>query len=335
MTAPDIAHWQARARKVLDVATWEYLEAGADDGITTAGAAAQWEQMALRPRILRGIGKVETGCALLGQRLRLPVLTSPNGRATRYHPDGEAAILAGTAQAGSLAILPSSVAGAAAGLAATVPGARWWQQLYAIADRARFADLLAALRDAGCTAIVLTVDLLPAAMTTTPAPPPAAWEAGAVPMPPALFTGATWDDLAWLIEAARLPVLVKGVLRGDDADRAIAAGAAGVMVSNHGGNQLDTAIGSAAALAEVAAAVGRRGLVLVDGGIRRGTSVLKAMALGADAVLVGRPTSYALAADGEAGVAAMLGGLESELARTMALCGAARLAEITPDLIGR
>lgn len=335
MSVVDVAGWRERARETLDPIVWDYLEAGADDGRTTASAAAHWEAIMLRPHILRSVHDVDTSCTLLGQQMRLPILTTPNGRATRYHPDGEAAVLAGTAQAGCMSILPSSVAGAAAGLAAVVPDANWWQQLYAVADRTQLIDLLAILRESGCTAIVLTADLLPGDTIALPAPPLAPWEAGARPMAPALFTGAGWDDLAYLVSAAKLPVLVKGVLRADDATQALAAGAAGVIVSNHGGNQLDTAIPSATALVEVVAAIGNRGTVLVDGGFRRGTSVLKALALGASAVLLGRPTSYALAADGAAGVGAMLNVVGRELARAMALCGAASLAEITPDLIGR
>ncbi|MEI9926979.1 MAG: alpha-hydroxy acid oxidase [Sphingomonas sp.] len=195
------------------------------------------------------------------------------------------------------------------------------------------AERLAELRDAGCGAVVLTADLLPDGRAAPPPPPRAAWEASAGWEGETAYTGGTLDDLAWLCAAAGVPVLVKGVLRADDAALCIEHGARGVIVSNHGGNQLDTAIASADALAAVVDACGASGEVLVDGGIRRGTAVLKALALGARAVLVGRPVSHALAAGGAEGVESMLGRLGAELARAMALCGAARLADLDRSLV--
>ena len=311
---------------MLDPETFAYLQAGDGD------AAATWESLRLRPRVLRGVEKVEIATTLFGRALPLPILTAPNGRATRYCAEGELALLEAAERACSIAVLPSSVASSAAALHRLRPAARWWQQLYMAADRNRLRDLLQSLPAGGCEAVVLTVDLL-ADGRSPPAPPLAAWEAPQVRAAlPLAFAAATLDDLAWLCAEAGLPVIVKGVLRGDDAALCAKAGAAGLIVSNHGGNQLATAISSAEALAEVVDAAGRAE-VLVDGGIRSGVSVLKALALGARAVLVGRPASHALAAGGAEAVAAMLGGLGAELSRVMALCGAGALGDLDPSLV--
>lgn len=334
-TARDVAAWRVLARQVLPADVWAYLEAGADDEISLRDAAASWQRIALLPHVLRGVTQVDTRLSLLGMPLSMPILTTPNGRATRYHADGEAAVLEGAKAAGTLSILPSSVAPNAAHLAAHCPGARWWQQLYMYRDRGEMADQVAALREAGCGALVLTADLLPDGRPAPSPPPPATWEKAAAPIPASAFSGAGMDDLAWLCRTAGdIPVLVKGVLRADDAHAIADNGAAGVIVSNHGGNQLDTAVASADALGPVVDACGDRAVVLVDGGIRRGTSVAKALALGAKAVLVGRPISYGLAAGGAEGVRAVLEALHSELARTMALCGAPDISALDRSLVG-
>jgi len=272
---------------------------------------------------------------VLGTPLALPVMTAPNGRATRFTAAGEAAVIEGAAAAGTVAVLPSSVASSLAALRALHPSATLWQQIYMWADRGRMRALLHDIGEAGCRALVLTVDLMPGEAAGPSVPSRAAWEAPAGETPAHLFMAAGMDDLAWLCAEAGMPVVVKGVLRGDDATLCLDAGAAALIVSNHGGNQLDTAIGSAEALPDVVAAVSGRAEVYVDGGIRDGLSVLKALALGARAVLVGRPVSYALAAGGGVAVAAMLEGLKEELARAMSLCGAASAAELDASFVRR
>ena len=323
------------ARERLDPAIWAYLEAGADDGITAADAAAAWARLRLRPKILRGVGEASAATRLLGSPVAQPVMIAPNGRATRYHPDGELALARAAAAEGVILLLASSAAALAPVLAKHRPDALLWQQVYPSADRAALAERLAAIRECGCRAVVLTVDLVPGDAPAPPSPPAAWWEEGAAPLPPApnIYTAAATDDLAWLCAEAGLPVVVKGVLRADDARACIEAGAAGIIVSNHGGNQLDTAVGSAEALPGVAEACAAAAEVYVDGGIRRGTSILKAIALGASGVLVGRPASHALAAAGAEGVAAMLRQLRRELERAMTLCGAADLAGIDRSLV--
>ncbi|WP_197277330.1 alpha-hydroxy acid oxidase [Sphingomonas profundi] len=318
---------RAIAREALPFDVWRYLEARADEG---THAEAAWRRWRLRPRILRGVGAVDVSTTLLGETIDLPILLAPAGRSTRYHAEGELATVNGAAQAGTIALLPSSIAHDA-----KVPAAagRAWQQLYILSDRAAMRRRLAEAEAIGIRAIVLTVDLLPGAAGEMPPPPRAAWETGRATSAASLFCGATLDDLADICAATRLPVLVKGILRGDDARACLAAGAAGLIVSNHGGNQLAGAVSSAAALPEVVECAGGRGIVLVDGGVRSGSDILKALALGADAVLLGRPTAYALAAGGSAGVTALLAGLGDALARAMALCGIARLADIHRSLV--
>lgn len=325
--------YREQAQRALDPAVWTYLERGAGAGRTTAEAAEAWQRLALRPRILRGVADTDISTTALGTPLALPVMTAPNGRATRFTADGEAAVLEGATHAGCIAVLPSSVAPNLAGLRAHHPAAHFWQQLYMLKDRSRMQDRLGAIREAGCGAIVLTVDLMPDAAPDLPPLPSAPWEAEPAAADAPLFMAAGMDDLAWLCGEAGLPVVVKGVLRGDDAALCLAAGASALIISNHGGNQLDTAISPVEALPDVVAAVEGRAEVYVDGGIRDGLSVLKALALGARGVLVGRPVSYALAAGGGAAVAGMLRGLGDELSRAMALCGARTLAELDPSLV--
>lgn len=327
--------WE-QARAALDAATWDYLVRGAGRGIAVAENRSAWEAIHLVPRIFRTSGGATlTQTAVLGQDLSLPVMTAPNGRATRFHPQGEAELARAVAGARTIALTGSSVALWLDDLRAEVPQALLWSQIYFSTDRGFLEAELDQAAAAGCRAIVLTVDLLPNPLAPDIAPPPAApWqrrEAGTRPGPD--FLAATPGDLGWLCRRSPLPVVVKGVL--DPADAVVCAdcGAAGVIVSNHGGNQLDTALPTALALPEVAAAVGHRIEVYVDGGIRTGEDVFKALALGARAVLVGRPASVALAAGGATALQDYLAALRSDLVRVMALCGAGSAADISPAMI--
>jgi 4-hydroxymandelate oxidase len=332
----DLIALEEQARQILAPDVWRYLSQGARDGATQDANLAGWRNIALRPRIFRGIEQPDLHQTVLGCPIELPVLVSPNGRATRYHADGEVAMLRGVAGAGSGAILASSVASSLKTLNRLVPNALRWSQLYFDRDRERMGRLLDVAAASECAAVVLTVDLLPDPSRPPPAPPPtASWEDEEPVLPRAqpAYVGATFGDLAWLCRRSPLPVVVKGVLRADDALHCVEAGAAGIVVSNHGGNQLDTTVATATALGPIAQAVGAKAEVYVDGGIRSGVSVLKALALGARAVLVGRPASHGLAVAGADGVALMLHILRCELHRAMALCGIANVADIAPDLL--
>ncbi len=329
----DIIALRDAAKQALDPAVWAYLEAGADDGFSVRSAEPTWQNLPLHPHILQNVDSVDLGVSVLGESLALPILTAPNGRATRYHPDGELAMMQGVEAAGGMALLPSSVVMSLPNLCEHAPHARIWQQLYMTRDRGWMREVLSIIRAANARAVVLTADLLPDGRSGPPMPQPAIWERAPTATAQGIFSAASMDDLAWLCAEAGLPVLVKGVLRADDAVHCVDVGAAGLIVSNHGGNQLDTAVSVVDALPHIVQAVAGRADILVDGGIRRGTSILKALALGAKAVLVGRPTSYALAANGRVGVADMLAFLASELRRSMMLCGVCCVADIDPSLL--
>jgi len=318
-----------------------------------ADARAAWSRQRLRPRVLRDVSQVAMATTVLGSELQVPLLVAPMAYHRMAHPDGEAASAAGAAAAGAGYILSTQATMTVEEVAEAVPRAMRWFQVYVVRDRGWTGDLVARAAAAGYRALVLTVDVpllgnrlrdlrndfrLPTGLRPANAPPAGAARQRELDADPLAQAGEfdpalTPELVGWLGERSGLPVLVKGVLRGDDALACLEAGAAGVVVSNHGGRQLDTVVATADALAEVAAAVGDRGEVYVDGGIRRGTDLVKALALGARAVLVGRPVLWGLAVGGAAGVERVLSGLAGELRLAMALCGARDLASLTPDLV--
>jgi 4-hydroxymandelate oxidase len=315
-----------------------------------AANAEAWVRIRLRPHVLRDVSRVRTATTVLGAEASLPVLVAPLAYQRLAHPDGEAATAAGTAAAGTVMVVSTMATVSLEDVAAAAPDAVRWFQLYVHRDRQYTAELVTRAAGAGYQALVLTVDTPvlghrpqeagfrqpPLANRARPGQP--------VPVPEGMGTEAyatthfdptlTLRVLDWLAERSSLPIVVKGVLRGDDAAACVDAGAAAVVVSNHGGRQLDTALAGAEALPEVVAAVGGRAEVYVDGGVRRGTDVVKALALGARAVMVGRPVLWGLATGGAGGVRAVLDRLRAELVRAMALCGAPTVADLTADLVG-
>ncbi|MDQ1680353.1 MAG: 4-hydroxymandelate oxidase [Frankiaceae bacterium] len=336
-----------RARRALPPAVWDYYSAGSGTEVTVGEAEAAWRAYRLRPRVLRDVSSVDLSCRLLGTELATPLLVAPMAFHGLAHAEGECATVAGASAAGVLPVVSTRASrrlediGAAAG--------PWWFQAYAMRDRALTEALVRRAAGAGATAVVLTVD--------TPYIGRKSKVGGvriAVPdddylvnLAQHLVPGAVGresaeqdpsigvDIIGRLAEVSGLPVLVKGVLRGDEALRCLDAGAAGIIVSNHGGRQLDRAVPSALALPEVVAAVDGLAPVLVDGGIRSGLDALVALALGADAVLVGRPILWALAADGAAGVETALRELSDDLRHVLALAGAADLAAVDAGLVVR
>jgi 4-hydroxymandelate oxidase len=349
----DLAALEAAARERLERGVYDYIAGGADAELTLADNLAAWSRLRLRPRVLRDVTEVSTATTLLGSQVPTPLLVAPMAYHRMAHPDGEAASAAGAAAAGAAYLCSTQATMSVEEVADAASDALRWFQVYVVRDRGWTADLVARAAAAGYRALVLTVDVpllgtrlrdlrndfrLPTGLKPANAPPAGAARqrelavdvlAQAGQFDPAL----TPDTIAWLAERSGLPVVVKGVLRGDDALACLDAGAAGVVVSNHGGRQLDGVVATADALSEVAEAVGGRAEVYVDGGIRRGTDILKALALGARAVLIGRPVFWGLSADGAAGVERVLSGLTAELRLAMALCGAVSLAEVTADLI--
>ena len=349
----DLEALEAAARERLDQGVYDYIAGGAEDERTVAGNLAAWSRLALRPHVLRDVTEVSTATTLLGSQVPVPLLVAPMAYHRMCHPDGEAASAAGAAAAGALYICSTQATMTVEEVALAAPGAARWFQVYVVRDRGWTAELVARAAAAGYSALVLTVDVpllgnrlrdlrndfrLPTGLSPANAPPTsAARQRGlavdVLAQAGQFDPGLTPEVIGWLAERSGLPVVVKGVLRGDDAAACLEAGAAGVVVSNHGGRQLDTVVATADALAEVAAAVGDRAEVYVDGGVRRGTDVLKALALGAGAVLVGRPVLWGLTVGGAAGVERVLSGLVGELRLAMALCGATRVGELSPDLV--
>lgn len=346
---------EALARATLPAATFDYFAGGACDELTLAENRRAFDRIALRPRVLVDLSRRELGTTLLGTACAAPIVVAPMAFQRLAHPDGEL----GTARAaGSLGLLMTASTFSTCALeeiAAAAAGPLWFQ-LYVHQDRGITKELVQRAAAAGYKALVLTVDVpeigrrerdernafrlspdLRVANFKPNASEPlqdGAGESGLARFIHGMRDASfSWKDLEWLRSLSDVPLLLKGVLRPDDAARAVAHGAAGIVVSNHGGRQLDTAITAVRALPEIAAAVGDKSLVLMDGGIRRGTDIVKALALGARAVMVGRPVLWGLAALGEAGAHRALELLRNELDLAMALCGTARLSDISADLL--
>ncbi|WP_343298882.1 alpha-hydroxy acid oxidase [Streptomyces sp. SID1034] len=348
-----LADFHEAARAVLPADAYDYLEGGAADERTVRWNAEAYERLALLPRVLTGTSGVDTRRTLYGTELPSPVLLAPTASHGLFHPEAEAATVRGAAAAGALTTVStfSTLTLEEIGAAATGP---WWFQLYVQRDRALTADLVGRARAAGASACVVTVDTPVTglrerdlrngfALPSHGTPANLVGVDGAADRDnsdpahrgihdPRIDPAVGWSDLEWLRTVSGLPVLAKGVVRPDDARRAADAGI-GVWMSNHGGRNLDTAIAPLTMLPAVADAVAGRVLVLVDGGIRRGTDVVKALALGADAVAIGRPYVWGLAADGAEGVTAALRALHRETELALALLGAPDLASLTPDLV--
>ena len=352
----NLADFEAHAQSRVSEAAWAYLNGGAADEITLRANRAAWDALKLQPRVLRDLSGGHTRVTLLGRELRHPILLAPIAYQRLFHADGELAIAhaAAAQEAGLILSAQASVdmeAVAAPMLAETSAGPLWFQ-LYWRDDRDFMQALLRRIEAAGFQALVLTVDApvhgardrerrigfkLPGDIRAV--------NLGGVKKPldllpgqSALFDGlmpraATWREIDWLRSESRLPLLLKGLTHADDAREAIARGVTGFIVSNHGGRALDTLPATAELLPPLRAALGPDVPVLVDGGIRRGTDVLKAMALGANAVLLGRPYVHALAASGALGVAHALRLLRDELEIARALSGCKTLADAGPALL--
>jgi 4-hydroxymandelate oxidase len=349
---------EAHARNRLDDNAWAYFSGGAADEITVRANRSAWDAIGLQPRVLRAVAGGHTRIELLGRTLAHPVLLAPVAFQRMAHADGElaTALAASALGAGLVLSTQSSVPMEAVAQAVLGDDGRGplWFQLYLQQDRGLTRELVRRAENAGYEALVLTVDApthgardrerranfrLPAGVAavhlngaSAPSNPPLQPGQSAL-FDQLLANAPTWADVAWLQTQTRLPILLKGILHPDDAREAVHMGLAGVVVSNHGGRTLDTAVATARVLPRIAEAVAGAVPVLVDGGIRRGTDVLKAMALGASAVLVGRPVVYALANAGAVGVAHVLRLLRDELEIAMALCGCATLAEVTTAVL--
>lgn len=293
------AHLEATPQEVRD---WAF------------GREEAWDAWSLRPRILRDVSTVSTTLTLYGEQLASPIGVAPTATHTRAHPEGEAATVVGAS--GHLLVVSSRRSVPA------TPVGPWWWQSYVLRDRGETVRAAVEAAALGASAVVVTGDT-PYLGSDRREP------LGELEQDPS----ATLDSVSWLAGETGLPVLVKGVLRADDALACMDAGAAGVVVSNHGGRQLPQAVAPSYALSEVVEAVARRVPVLVDGGVRSGADALRALALGASAVLVGRPVLWGLAAGGADGVRECLDALTDDLRHVMGLAGCASLSDIDPGLV--
>ncbi len=349
MDSVDFDALEEAARAKMPPESFAFLAAGADDEISANENIAAWRNMRLRPRVLRDLSSTDTSVTLLGHEHPSPILIAPTGRHKLFHPQGERATARGAAAANVGYVMASNANVLIEDVAAERKSAPQWFQLYYWPNRAEVEALIDRLAAAGFSALVLTVDApvggwSPRAARAQHQPTPDIRNINMPGSPMARtfyhpdFAGkvlypATWRELEWLVKRSAVPVLVKGVLRADDAVRCAECGARAIMVSNHGGRHLDTTVTTAAAVGEIAAALAGKAEVYVDGGIRRGTDILKALALGARAVLIGRPVIWGLAAQGADGVTAVLDHLRTELVRAMQLTGTASLKEATADLL--
>jgi isopentenyl diphosphate isomerase/L-lactate dehydrogenase-like FMN-dependent dehydrogenase len=352
-----VEDFEPAARASLPKAIYDYFAGGAEDEAAVAGNRAAFSRWRFRYRVLTGASDPDLSCEVLGRTQTMPVQLAPAATQRMAHPDGELAAARAAAAAGVVYCLSTLSTTSLEAVAGAAQGGRWFQ-LYVFRDRGITTDMLDRVLAAGYQAIALTVDTpilgrrerdlrnafgLPAGFRyenlmgplTQSGPADLGESALASYFTAQLDHALTWKDLEWLVSYTRLPVLVKGVVRADDARRCLAGGARGIIVSNHGGRQLDYSIATLDALPAVVEAVGGEIPVLVDGGVRRGTDVLKALALGARSVMIGRPYLWALTVGGEAGVRRLLDLLREEISVSMSLLGIRRLDELSRDLLER
>jgi 4-hydroxymandelate oxidase len=349
----NLHEYEAAARYVLSPMMFEFVAGGSGDEVTLHGNRAAFDRWRLLPRVLRGLQEVSTATSVLGQDIALPVLIAPSSLHRLCHDSGERATARAARAAGTIYTMSTA---ATLAIEEVAPEAGpWWFQLYVFRDRGLTRELVARAADAGASALVVTVDtpLLgrrEADERNRFAIPPGVTMAnvqvsaprvhvdgiagsGWVTAAPALEPALTWADLDWLASLSSLPVMPKGLLHPENAVRAVEQGARALIVSNHGGRQLDSAVAALDALPAVVDSVAGRVEVLVDGGVRRGTDILKALALGARAVLIGRPIHWGLAVGGEAGVRHVLELLRAELALDLMLCGLASPGDVDRALL--
>ena len=341
VVTPDTAELQRRARKLLPPNVYDYYAGGSGRERTLRASEKAWRQVSLAPRVLREVSSVDTTARLLGSTFATPLGVAPTGYQGLVYPDGELAAAAGAARAGALYVLsPEPCRIEDVGDVVAAEGGTWWFQVYLMRDRDLTAGLVRRAAAAGAAALVLTADTpIVGRKRRDSADGVVSDEAFLVNLGPlddldaaAQAADLSLADIGWLRDlGGGLPVVVKGVLRGDDARACRAHGAAAVLVSNHGGRQLDGAVPAALALPDVtgALAAGAGGAaceIYADGGIRTGEDALAALALGAWAVFLGRPALWALACGGADGVRTLLEGLTDDLAHAMALAGATSVA---------
>jgi len=348
----DISDYERLAPAHMSKMAWEYINGGAVDELTERWNHEAYEHIRLRPRNLVDVSHLDTRTTLLGRELAFPILLAPTAYHKLAHPEGELATVAGANAAGATMVLSTYSTVSLEDVAAAAKGPLWFQ-LYVQPNRDFTRALVHRAEAAGYQALAVTVDApvlgkryrelrtkftLPPGVERENLKGLAIATGGQRPTESDIYSATldpkvTWKDIDWLRSLTRMPVLLKGVMNADDAGRAVDAGVAGLIVSNHGGRNLDTVPATIDALPEVVAKVSGRIPVLVDGGIRRGTDVLKALAFGASAVLIGRPYLYGLAVGGSAGVAHVVNILRREFEAALALSGRPSIAAIDRSVI--
>lgn len=333
--------YEILARQRLEAASWAYYSGGAGDERTLRDNQEAFARLKLLPHVLTGISAADTHTTVLSIPVSMPILIAPMAVQGLAHADGEEATASAAGRAGTLMVASTETTCSLEAIAAAATGPLWYQ-LYIYRDHLEFAErLVHRAEDAGYQAIVLTVDAprwgrmdrsLRAGELDSQNVETGNF-AGEEVTPAVEAAALSWDVLQWLRDTTPLPIIVKGLLRADDAGSAIDHGVNGIIVSNHGGRVLDGVISTIEALPAVVESAAGRCEVYLDGGIRRGTDVLKALALGARAVLVGRPVLWGLAVAGSNGVEAVLRLLHEELEVAMALCGCRDISSISADLI--
>jgi 4-hydroxymandelate oxidase len=348
--------FEREAERRIPPAHWGYIAGGANDEVTLGANRAAFDRILIRYRTMVDVTTRDLRTSVLGVPISMPVLVAPTAMQKLAHGEGECATARAARAAGTLMVTSTTATTRLSDVIEASPGPMWFQ-LYLYQDRGTSRALIEEAVRSGYSGVMITVDApllgrrerdirlgftLPRHLTIANA------AAAGMDVVPDASEGAsglmlhfrslhdaavTPRDIAWVREVSGLPVVVKGIVRGDDAVLAVEHGAAAIVVSNHGGRQLDTAIPSITALPEVVDAVAGRAEVYVDGGVRRGTDVIKSLSLGARAVLLGRPVLWGLAVDGEAGVSAVLELLRGEVDLAMALSGARNVSELTPDLV--
>jgi 4-hydroxymandelate oxidase len=337
--------FEAAAKERLPKEEYDYIAGGATDELTVERNRRAFASWALRPRVLRDVSSLDLSTTIFGMKIDLPVLIAPCGGHKKAHPDGELATYRAAASRGTVLTMSANSSSSFEELAAAGSGALW-VQLYPFRDKAMTQEWLDRAQRAGYKAVCVTLDSqwppkrernirnnykrvrgvnYSAAGGDAPRPGGRAGE-GSDP-------AATWDDLKWIKDATDLPILAKGIMTGEDVEACVAAGVDGVIVSNHGGRHLDNTLATIEVLPEAVAAAKGRVAIFLDGGIRRGADVVKAIALGAQAVFIGRPLFWGLAVDGERGVARVLDILREEIEITMAKCGRPRIADIDASVV--
>ena len=336
----NVLEYEPLARQRLPREVWEYISQGAADELTLRRNREAFDAIRLRSRVLVDVSRIDTRLELFGQKLDFPILLAPVAGQGRMHTRAESEAARGASAAGATFVI-STFANSRVDEISRAARGRAWFQLYVQRDRGVTKDLVQRAEAAGCTALCITVDSPVVPMRDREKrlgirPPYSGASRGGRVSPlyaDAIDSTVTWETVGWIRSFAKTPVLIKGILAPDDARRAAAEGLNGVIVSNHGGRNLDTTPATIDALPAVVEAAGERMAVLLDGGVRRGTDVLKAIALGARAVLIGRPYVWGLVVDGAAGVQRVIDILRDELETAMGLCGATSLDKIGRQLL--